>query len=81
MFNFMTSSPFPREGNFWVKSVELMFFLKNRLLYTRARFRQTKYMYTVTKEGSIIVLFITTGMGSCVRVWPYKSYSENELFL
>ena len=35
------------------------------------------------KEGSTkFVNFMTPqDRGSCVRVWPYKSYSENALFL
>ena len=37
--NFMT--PTPRDGNFGVKSVKLMYFLKNLLLYSEAWFRQT----------------------------------------
>ena len=37
----------------------------------------------MTKEGSTqIVNFMTPWAGgSCARVWPYKSYSENALFL
>ena len=37
----------------------------------------------MTKEGSTqIVNFMTSGgKGSCGRVWPYKSYSENAFFL
>ena len=37
----------------------------------------------LTKEGSTkIVNFMTPrGRNSCARVWPYKSYSENALFL
>ena len=38
----------------------------------------------MTKEGSAkIVNFMTPRAGdrSCARVWPYKSYSENALFL
>ena len=47
--NFMT--PTPRRGNFGVKRVKLMNFLKN-LLYSGAWFRQTKYIVVMTKEGS-----------------------------
>ena len=42
----------------------------------------------MTKEGATkIVNFMTPGAGvlvlgcACARVWPYKSYSENALFL
>ena len=37
----------------------------------------------MTKERSTkIVNFMTPrGRGFCARVWPYKSYSENALFL
>ena len=63
--NFMTSTP--RGGNFGVKSVKLMYFLKNLLLYSGAWFRQTKYIVTITKEGSTkIVNFMTPLAGVLV---------------
>ena len=35
-----------------------------------------------TEESTKIVNFMTPrGRGSCARVWPYKSYSENAIFL
>ena len=50
-------------GNFWVKSVKLMYFLKNLLLYSQALIRQTKYVVIMTKEGSIkIVNLMTPGV-------------------
>ena len=56
--------PPPRRGNFWVKSVKLMYFLKNLLLYSGAWFRQTKYIAMITKEGfNKIVNFMTPGAG------------------
>ena len=60
----MTPSLPPRGGNFGVKNVKLMFFLKNPLLYPRAWFRQTKYIVMMTKEGSTkIVNLMTPGSG------------------
>ena len=41
-----------RGGNFGVKSVKLMYFFKNLLLYSGVWFRQTKYIVMMTKEGS-----------------------------
>ena len=49
-----------------VKSVKLMYFLKNLLLYSQALIRQTKYV-VMTKEGSTkIVNFMTPGAGVLV---------------
>ena len=64
--------------------VNMHYFFKNLLLFSQALIRQTKYIVMLTKEGSIkIVNFMIPRAvsGSCVRVWPYKSYSENALFL
>ena len=45
-----------------VKSVKLMYFPKNLLLYSGAWFKQTKCIMIITKEGSIkIVNFMTAG--------------------
>ena len=68
-------------GNFGVK---LMYFLKNNLLlYSGAWPKQTKCIVMMTKEESTkIVNFMTPGAGVLGQgAWPYKSYSENELFL
>ena len=55
-------TPTQRGGNFGVKSVKLMYLLKNLLLYSGAWFRQTKYIVMMTKEGSTeIVNFMTPG--------------------
>ena len=60
-------TPTPRGGNFGVKSVKLMYFLKNLLLYSETWFKQTKYVVTMTKEGSTkIVNFMTPGAGVLV---------------
>ena len=65
MLNFMT--PTQRGGNFGVKSVKLIYFLKNRLHYSGAWFRQTKCIVMMTKEGSTkIVNFMTPGAGVLV---------------
>ena len=51
-------TPSPRGGNFGVKSVKLMDFLKH-LLYSGSRFRQSKCIVIMTEEGHTkIVNFI-----------------------
>ena len=55
--------------------MKMHYFFKNLLLYSQAVIRQTKYIVMIAKEGS------TKIVGSCVRVWPFKSNSENALFL
>ena len=63
----MTPLP-PRGGNFGVKNVKLTYFLKILLLYSRAWFRQTKYIVMMTKEGSTkIVNLMTSGSGVFVK--------------
>ena len=60
-------TPTPRGGNFGVKSVKLIYFFKNLLLYSGARFRQTKCIVMMTREGSTkIVNFMTPGAGVLV---------------
>ena len=60
-------TPTKRGGNFGVKSVKLMYFLKNLLLYSQALIRQTKYVVMMTKEGSTkIINFMTPGAGVLV---------------
>ena len=55
-------TPTPREGNSGIKGVKLLDFLKNRLVYSGACFRQTKCIIMVIEEGFIkIVKFITPG--------------------
>ena len=50
-----------------MKSVKLMYFFKNLLLYSGAWFRQTKYIVIMTKEGSTkIVNFMTPRAGVLV---------------
>ena len=57
-------TPSQRGGNFGLKSVKLMYFLKNLLLYSQALIRQTKYVVMMTKEGSTkIVNFMTHRAG------------------
>ena len=60
-----------------------MYFLKNLLLYSGAWFKQTKCIVMMTKDGSIKILnFMAPRAGdSCARVWLYKLYIENALFL
>ena len=68
-------TPIQRGGNFGVKSVKLMYFFKNLLLYSQALIRQTKYVVMMTKEGSTkIVNFMTP------RTGLYKSNSEKGIF-
>ena len=60
-------TPTQRGGNFGVKSVKLMYFFKNLLLYSQALIRQTKYVVMMTIEGSTkIVNFMTPGVGVLV---------------
>ena len=51
-----------------MKSVKLMYFLKNLLLYSGAWFRKTKYIVMMTKERSTeIVNSMTPGAGFTVQ--------------
>ena len=52
--------------------------MKNLLLYSPAQIRQTKFIARVYHTCKF---HDTRGRGSCARAWPYKSYSENALFL
>ena len=63
--------------------VKMHYFFKNLLSNSQALIRQTKYVVMMSKEGSTKILnFMTPGAGvSCARVWPYKSYRENALFI
>ena len=55
------------ECNLGVKSVKLMYFVENIILYFGAWFRQTKYKVMMTKEGSTkFVNFMTTWAGVLV---------------
>ena len=61
--------------------VKMHYSLKN-LLYSQTWIKQTKFIVMMTKEGSNkIITFMTPGRGSYARVWPYKSFCENALFL
>ena len=56
-----------RLGNFWVKSVKLMYFFKDLFFHLGAWLRQTKCILMMTKEGSTkFVQFMTTGAGVLV---------------
>ena len=56
-----------RGGNFGVKSVKLMYFFKNLLLYSGAWFRQTKCIVMIIKEGfTKIVNFMIPGVAVLV---------------
>ena len=58
--------------------VKMHYFFKNLLLYSQA------YIYSIDKQGSVYQncnFHDPRGRGSCARVWPYKSYSENALLL
>ena len=47
--------------------VKMHYFFKNRLLYSQAQIRQTKYVVMMTTEGSTkIVNFMTPGAGVLV---------------
>ena len=70
-------TPKPRGGNFGVKSIKSMYFLKN-LLYSGSWSIQTKCIVMMTKEGSTkIINFMTPVRASCAR----SPYCENALFL
>ena len=73
-------TPTPRGGNFGVKSVKLIYFFKNLLLYSETWFKQTKCVVMMTKEGSTkIVNFMTPG--AWVLVLGRGHISENALFI
>ena len=63
--------------------VKMNYFFKKSSSLLPEMNRQTKYKVMMIKEEfTKIVNFMTTrGMGSWAGVWPYKSYSENALFL
>ena len=64
----------PRGGNFEVKSVKFIYFLKY-LLNSRAWFRQTKYIVMMTKEGSTqIVNFMTPWAEVLVQRYDHIIY-------
>ena len=58
--------PTQKEGNFGVKSVQLLYFLKNLPLYSQALIRQTKYVVMMTKEGSSKIVNFMTPPGAGV---------------
>ena len=56
------------------RSLNVMYFFKNLLLYSGVWFIQTKCVVLMTVEGfTKIVIFMTPGAGA----WSYKWYSEN----
>ena len=62
--------------------VKMHFSFKNRLLYSKTTFRQTKSIVLMTKEGSTkYVNFMTPGAGVLMLGRGHMSYSENALFL
>ena len=63
--------------------VKIHYFFKNLLLHSRAYIRLTKYKVMMTKKRVYknCNFHDPWSRGSCARVWPYKSYSENALFL
>ena len=64
------------QGNFGVKSVKLMYFLKNLLLYSGGWFRKTECIVIMTKEVSTkIVNFMTTGAVVLVLGRSHISYT------
>ena len=70
-------------GNLGVKSVKLVYFLKDLLLYYGTWFRQTAYKVPIIKEGlgsTKIINFITPGAGVLVLRCGYMTNSENALF-
>ena len=70
-------TPTQRGGNFGVKSVKFMYFLKNLLLYSQALIRQTKYVVMMAKEGSTkIVNFMIPGVGVLVLGCGHISHRE-----
>ena len=69
------------EGNLGVKSVKLMYFIENILLYFGAWFRQTKYKVMMTKEGSTkFVNFMTPWAGVLVLGCGHISHIVNMHF-
>ena len=63
--------------------VKMHYFFKYRPVFAGARFKLTKCMVMMTKEGSTkIANFMTPEVRvSCAKVWGNKSYNEKVLFL
>ena len=75
--------PTQRGGNLGVKSVKLMYFLKKSSSLLPG-IDQTNQVCSNDDQGRVYQnckFHDPRGRGSCARAWPYKSYSENELFL
>ena len=51
---------------------EMHYFSKNRLLYFRAKIKQTKYIVMMTNEG-YTKIYDPCDRGSDARAWPYNS--------
>ena len=60
---------------------EIHYFFKNFLLYSQAQIRQTEGNDAQGRVYENCKFHDPQDRGSCARVWPYKSYSENGLFL
>ena len=81
--NFMTSHH-KLEGNVRAKSVKLMYFFKKIVFSTQGHGSNKLYVYRNADQGRVnknCKFDDPRARGSCARVWPYKSYSENALFL
>ena len=72
-----------RRDKFGVISLKFMYFSKKSSVFSRAWISQTKNLLMMTKKfrSTKIVNFLIPGQGSCTRVWSYKPFSENALFL
>ena len=62
--------------------VKMHYFLKNLLVYSHEKIRQTKYIVMMTKEGSTkIVNFMTPGAGILMLGRDHISYILNMYFI
>ena len=63
--------------------VKMHYFFKNLSSLLQV-IDQTNYVYSIDDQGRVYQnckFHDPRGRGSCARVWPFKSYSENALFL
>ena len=74
-------TPTQRGGNFEVKNVKLMYFLKDILLYSGAWFRQTVCIVIMTKEGATKLVYFMIPGTEVIVLGLGQSYSEYALFL
>ena len=49
-------TPYPKGNNFWVKSMILMYYLKNLLLFSQAKITRTDYISIIIKVGSSTIV-------------------------